>query len=182
MVVILSMDGSDDVVSAAFNMLLNAWPFAQICDYSQVDAFPDGNGEAVYVVGHANAVTGFSEVDLRDVDHLTERFTRLLSSSRQVVLVACSTANEAQQLLDGGFVAATYAQNLSSRLEVDVVGASGPVVVNDFSLAVDGLTAGWEISRSGSAPELCQNPIGDGGDPTTGNGDGVPDRESDSAE
>jgi len=173
MTYIIGIDfGSDATVGNAVNILHQAWPDATVTDYFIAGDYPSMIGQdVVYVVGHGNATQGLDQVDIRSVNTLDERFRDLLSGSGQVVLVACSTADESQLLLQDGFVPATYAQNLSQELNVEVVGAEGPVVVDTGSgtLTVDG--GGWRGFGQGESG-VVSDPIGPGGDPAQGDGEG----------
>lgn len=175
MTYIIGIDfGSDPVVGAAVNILSQAWPDATVTDYFIDGDYPAMAGQdVVYVVGHGDAVKGLAGVDLSGANQLDGRFRELLEGSSQTVLVACSTADESQVLLGEGFMPATFAENLSRQLEIEVVGANGPVVVDEEerTLTVAGVLGSWRgFGEAGTG--VATDPIGPGGDPARGNGEG----------
>lgn len=171
MAYVIGIDLSDPVVHAAVQMLSQAWLDAIITDYFVAGDYPPNvMGDPVYVVGHGDAVTGLQHVDLRDVDTLDTRFRELLADSPQAILVACYLASDPSA---PGFQAQPFAQTLSEQLEVDVVAATGPVIVDTAAatLTVGGLEGQW-VLFDGAEQYACTNPIGEGGSPANGDGSG----------
>jgi hypothetical protein len=171
MAYVIGVDLSDPVVLDAVQMLSRAWLNATITDYFVAGDYPPNvMGDPVYVVGHGNAVTGLAHVDLRAVNTLDARFRELLADSPQAVLVACFLGSDPTA---PGFQAQPFAETLSAQLEVEVVAATGPVMVDTAAatLTVGGLEGQWVLFDD-AEQYACTNPIGDGGSPANGTGDG----------
>lgn len=131
---IVCSDLTDDAVKSAADALLSKYPDAVVVDLSQAAAWPGATpGETLYLVGHGNGVAFEGYKDPSELFREHPNVKDVFDSSRNVVLVSCATASEAQTILDNGFQAGTFAKNLSSvDAAKSVHAAVGPVYADGF--------------------------------------------------
>lgn len=135
---IVAFDLSDDAINKAANLLYKQLDLKVFVDINQADEWAEAqSGCTLYLINHANG-TQFG--DYNDPAELLNENTNLYAvykKANRVVLVSCSTANEADLILKSGFQVKTFAQNLKAfDKSKTVVAAVGPVFPKDSGLVV----------------------------------------------
>lgn len=138
---IVAFDMSDNTINRAANFLnkeLSKNSTVYFADVNQAEEWPDTqNGCTLYLINHANG-TQFGEYsNPENLFKENENLTKVYKKASTVVLVACSTANEADLILSNGFQAATFAKNLKKyNTGKTIVAAVGPVIPTENGLFV----------------------------------------------
>lgn len=138
---IVAFDLSDSTINDAANFLQKALSknsTVYVADVNQVTDWPDAQtGCTLYLINHANG-TQFG--DYSNPENLFKErgnLAKVYNKASTVVLVACSTANEADLILSNGFQAATFAKNLKTyNTGKTIVAAVGPVIPTEKGLFV----------------------------------------------
>lgn len=138
---IVAFDMSDGTINDAAKFLQKALSkngTVYFADVNQVKDWPDAQtGCTLYLINHANG-TQFGEYN-NPAELFKEHgdLAKVYNKASTVVLVACSTANEADLILSNGFQAATFAKNLKEyNKDKTIIAAVGPVIPTEKGLFV----------------------------------------------
>ena len=150
---IVAFDISDPAVAGAATVLTKTLANHIFVDVNQHNSWPAAqHGCTLYIIDHGSGRQFGDESDANRLLNRNFQGGNLKSVYKQanvVVLVACSTANQAQTILKNGFQARTFAQNLKAVDRGKTIRAAvGPVYAQNGQLHVDSPTGviGFEAS------------------------------------
>jgi hypothetical protein len=135
---VVGFDLSDPAVKAAAEYLVKH-KGAKYADTAQVENWPSADEDCtLYLVGHGDGTEFDDYKDPAEMFKEHDKLKAVYGKASTIVLVSCSTANEADLLLKGGgFQAATFAKNLKNHdTKKKVIAAVGPVYATDEGLFV----------------------------------------------
>jgi hypothetical protein len=134
---VVAFDIDDDAVGAAANVFSQR-PNVTIVDANQAADWPPASQDCtLYVIEHGSGTNLGGYKNPKDLLATYPGLNAAYKRAARVVLVACSTANQAHLLLTGGFQAETFARALKAVNPAKVVWAAvGPVYADGGQLRV----------------------------------------------
>lgn len=106
---------------------------ADVVMYNDINIGEKTNADKLFLIGHANA----QQIGDYDYKDLTIHFGAQLKGAKTIYLSGCSTKSEAAQILKGGFVALSLADNIKKYSGKVVYGTPGVLVLDGDNLYVE---------------------------------------------
>ena len=116
---------------------------ADVVMYNDTEIGEKTSADNLFFIGHANALK-IGDYDYKD---LIKHFGAHLKGAKTIYLSGCSTKSEAVQILKGGFVALSLADNIKKYSGKVVYGTPGVLVLHGDNLYVEvSLGSGYKSS------------------------------------
>ncbi len=167
---IVAFDLTDPAVKEAAQTLSQMYPEAIIVDANQAEDWPTASPDStLYLIDHGSGQTFGGYNDPAQLVRENGRLQQPFQNAASVVLVSCSTAQEAGLILQDGFQASTFARNLSGAFpQKEVQAAVGPVYADGMGNlrvetpgGIEGVTSDdeWVAFEGGNQKDLAASPF-----------------------